>query len=80
LRLADAFAAEAGQGRLIVVTAHDPDWVLGHCSHAMVIAVDGTVVHGTVDRVLQPPILAAAYAVPWRRIMVDGRPALVAGR
>jgi len=80
LRLADAFAAEAGQGRLVVITAHDPDWVLGHCTHAIVIAVDGSAAHGPVDRILQPQILAAAYAVPWRRVVVDGRHALVAGR
>ena len=80
LRLADAFAAESGQGRLVVITAHDPDWVLGHCTHAIVIAVDGSAAHGPVDRILQPQILAAAYAVPWRRVVVDGRHALVAGR
>jgi iron complex transport system ATP-binding protein len=80
LRLADAFAAEAGQGRLVVITAHDPDWVLGHCTHAIVIAVDGSAAHGPVERILQPQILAAAYAVPWRRVVVDGRHALVAGR
>ena len=80
LRLADAFAAESGQGRLVVLTAHDPDWVLGHCTHAIVIAVDGSMAHGPVDRILQPQILAAAYAVPWRRVVVNGRHALVAGR
>ena len=80
LRLADAFAAEAGQGRLLMVTAHDPDWVLGHCTHAIVIGTDGSIAQGPVDRVLQPAVLAAAYAVPWRRVLIDGRPALVAGR
>jgi ABC-type cobalamin transport system ATPase subunit len=63
-----------------MVTAHDPDWVLGHCTHAIVIGTDGSIAQGPVDRVLQPAVLAAAYAVPWRRVLIDGRPALVAGR